>query len=171
MKKTVILFLILSLGLSVFAQQEKAKTEANYLIGFSKLLSWNNYSDNLFVINCVGGTDVMDFINARAINIKTGGKKIIARETTIDNLYNCNILFIAEDKISELQNIIENPLSNNILVVTDMKNTIQQGADVSFEYSKISTTDSLLSYRINLQSIRNKNIKIAPEFIGYGINE
>ncbi len=171
MKKTII-FIIVIIGnaLSGSAQADKISSETNFLIGFTKVLAWTNYADNTFIINCAGQSKVMDLINHKALHIKTGGKKIIAREATQDNMFNCNILFIPEQQSNLLQEISSNPLSNTILIVTEQNSLVNQGADISFEYLKTSTTDSVLSYRFDIQKIKAKNIKMTPEFIGYGIS-
>jgi len=169
MKRLTAIIILSTLFLSAYSQRMDKQSEAYFLFNFGRLLKWQNYPDNQFVINVYGTSNVTDFINNMALTNIAAGRKVIAREATQDNLSNCNILFITSDGINDFETIINSTTNLPVLIVTENRGYINSGADVEFGFKTISATDSVLSYRVNERSIKSKNIKISPDFMGYSI--
>ncbi len=170
MKKIIIISLTLLLSISVFAQNSTAKSHSNLLFGFGRILQWQNYTNNQFIINVYGTSSVTGYINALSAANTVSGRTVLAREVTPTNVGNCNILFIPKNKISVLETTLPKLQGKSVLIVSDARGYLNSGVDVEFDYQHISATDSVISYRFNKASMQNKNIAISPEFIGYSIH-
>lgn len=167
MKKFIFIFIFIFVVISAFSQQIKEKTKANYVFGFCRLLKWQDYYDNKIVIRVYGTNTITDFINVVGGNNFSSGRKVIVENTTLADIDKCNILFISANKLSELDDISVLLAGKPVLIISDKRGYLSSGADVEFDYKKMSDRDSILSYRLNISSIRSKDIKIAPDLIGY----
>ncbi len=155
----------------IYGQNSVKKNEANFIFGFGRLLNWSNYQNNIFIINVYGQSDVTDYINTLSFYNTSGGRQVQARQTSLINIANCNILFIPKGNISALDQIKKLLSGKQVLIVTESAGYTNSGADVSFSFKSVSAHDSVLSYNFNLNSIRSKNIKLSPEFIGFGMEK
>jgi len=169
MKKIIFLISSLLIFSSIYGQNATKINQAHFLFGFGRLLSWSNYQNDKFTINVYGQSVVTDYINTFSYDKTSGGRKVIAYQTTLDGIANCNILFVTNEHISQLDQINNLLIGKQVLIVTEATGYTNSGADVSFNFRRISAQDSVLTYSINLQSIRAKNIKVSSEFIGYGM--
>lgn len=169
MKKSLIIIGFLFISISFFAQNIDKKTQANFIFGFGRLMHWQDYNDNEILVNVYGNSSVTDYVNTLALSNRVSGRKVLAKETG-SSIGNCNILYIPADKINSLSEIVPQLQGKSIIVVSDQTGYLDMGVDIEFDYKKISATDSVISYRYNPISIRNKNIKISPEFKGYSID-
>jgi hypothetical protein len=132
------------------------------------MIQWQNYKNNKIIINVLGESLVPDYINNIAVTNTANGKEVIARNTQISNALNCNILFITTQQENALLDISTMP-SSNVLIVFEGDPMLSFPADVSFNTKITSSGDSILTYKINLNSIKSKNFKVSPDFIGYGL--
>jgi len=170
MKNIGIIFLSFFLFSSAFAQSFDKKIQASYLFGFGRMLQWNNYSDEQIVINVYGSTTVTDYVNNLSVTNKVGGRKVVAREI-VNNIGICNMLYIPKNQINNLNSIIPQLQGKSILVISDARGYLNVGVDVEFGYKHINSTDSIVSYKYNPTTIKQKDIKIGPYFTGYSIIE
>lgn len=169
MKKNLFLIILLFVFSGIFAQDFDKKSQANFLFDFGRLLQWQEYNKEKIVINVYNGSSVIGYINNLATTNVVAGRDVSAQESNITNVGSCNILFIPEEGMSDFDTIVGQLRGKSVLVVTEVEGFLSEGADVEFDYNKISATDSVMSYRYNSASIKQKNIKISPEFSGYSI--
>ncbi|MEA3450268.1 MAG: YfiR family protein [Bacteroidota bacterium] len=167
MRKIILLISGLLIFTSIYGQNTTKIKQSQFLFGFGRLLSWSSYQNDDYKINVYGQSVITDFINTFSYDKTSGGRNVVASQSSLDNIGNCNVLFITNEKIGQLSQINNLLVGKQVLIVTEAAGYTNSGADVSFTYRIISQQDSVLVYSINLQSIRAKNIKISPEFIGY----
>lgn len=171
MKKFIFLIIGILLFSSSYSQNSSKMKQANYLFGFARILNWSEYQNNTFVINVYGQSSVTDYINTLSYKNTSGGHKITAKQVALNNILNCNILYIPKENTSQLGSVVSLLNGRQVLIVTEASGYTNSGADVSFSFKSVNVQDSVLSYDFNLQSIRAKNIKVSPEFIGYGMSD
>ncbi|MBN2890615.1 MAG: YfiR family protein [Bacteroidales bacterium] len=170
MKKIIALvFFVFTFTLS-FSQNAEKQHEANFLFGFARLMEWPQYEENQVVVHVLGESVVFDYLNYMSINSEVSGRKLIVRQSNLENAVNCNILFISEGNSYLLPEILGQSANKSVLIVTEKPGLTFQGADVSFSKKINSIGDSSLTYTYNLNTIKEKDIKVAIEFIGYGKN-
>jgi YfiR/HmsC-like len=171
MKKAILLFSVTLLMFVAQAQNYSKQDEANYIFGFARLMDWPQYEGNQVIVNVLGETVVLDYLNFMSQNNEVGGRKLVARQANLSNAVDCNILFVTADKTYMLPEINALAVNKNVLIITESPNMIYSGADVSFASTSSSTGESALAYIFNLSSIQEKNINVAIEFIGYGLHQ
>ena len=125
----------------------------------------------MVTVNILGETLVTDYLNTWAIQNEVAGHKLVAHKTSIENVSECNILFITKENTQLLSEVLSQSLNKSVIIVTEEPGMTSQGADISFLYNVTSTEDSTLTYTYNINSIQAKNINVAIEFIGYGVGQ
>ena len=169
MKKFILfIFVIIISNNYLFSQETKA--EAIYIYNFARILKWPEYNNSTdFNIKVINDTRMVEDINNYVINKTIYGKKITAIDADINDLSNCEIIYIPFSKSSLLPEILLLTTNKNILIVTEEENLVSQGAGVSFIWTFDINGFETLNYQYNEQNIKSHNIRLSTEFKGYGI--
>ncbi|OQX73103.1 MAG: hypothetical protein B6D64_14350, partial [Bacteroidetes bacterium 4484_276] len=102
-KNSLILSVIfLLLAPAVNAQNEKLQTV--FIYNFTKHIEWPpEYSSGDFVIGVLGNSPIIEEIEKLAKSRKIGNQKIVVNKyRTIDDIGQCNIIFIPKSKSGEI---------------------------------------------------------------------
>ncbi len=169
MKKIFVSFLLLLFCLTSFSQLSVKQHQANYIFGFARLMKWTEYKDNQVIVNVIGESLVLDYLNQLAYKNQVSGRKLLAKQSNFDNATDCNILFVTTANSYLVPALSQKCANTSVLIITEEEGLTNEGADISFDYKKISTGDSTLSYTYNFNSINQKRIAVAVEFFGYGL--
>lgn len=166
MKKIILLIILGTSSFIMFSQETYEQKIATIIYGFCRLAQWPDYPNNSIQINVYRESSVTDYLNYLS-NKNQLPHKVVANNVEYPTY--CHIFFIPsayfQDFLSKENILAEKP----ILIVSDSPNCIENGnIDVEFIYISKNENEKYLSYKINLENIRAKSIKVCPEFIGYG---
>lgn len=152
--KSIKLLLILFL---VFAQYVAFSQVEKYMAAFTyqicKATTWPSQSDN-FVIGIVGQSDIIPFFEKLAEEKKVGSQSIqIISWNNANDIKNCQVVFVANEKIAQLAQIATALSGQPVLIITESTGTIKQGAGLSF-----TIVDNKIRYNLNKTSLLERNL-------------
>jgi len=162
----VIVFLLQGLS-KIHAQKEMDyAVHANIIYRFTKYINWpNDKKNDDFVIGIVGDTQFYQELKGFIANKTASSQKIIVKEFSPSaSSFNCQILFIGEDKSNSLKKILIATAGSSILIVTELDGLARKGSCINF----IIVNDHL-KLEINKNNIEHRKLGIATELLSLGI--
>ncbi len=135
MKRILLLFFLL---MAVFetSHAQKEKFQSLFIYNFTKYIKWpETYNEGNFVIGVYGNSNIINSLNSMvASKKKTGSGSIIVvkKYDSIEEIDDCNILFISENTISNLIEIDVGTSSKPILIITDTPGMAKKGSVINF---------------------------------------
>ena len=161
---TILVLLFVLTGNRYNASAQDTKFQALIMYNFTKLLDWPDKSGD-FVINVIGNVDLAKELKEFTTNKKAGGvQNIIVKKVLINELLDCQILYIGSSESSNLDKIIEITGDNNTLLVTEKNGLTVKGACISFV--KINGN---WKYQYSELNIKSKGLKVSSDFKELGI--
>jgi hypothetical protein len=168
MKTAAKIITVIMIGLvpasSVAQSQEKIYSAL--ILNFARGIQWPVLKQGEhFVVGVLGYEPLADELLAQVDKIKVGDKKIIVREYgSIDEVKDCQILFIPAYKGRLLQPILDKIGAQPILLITNKTDSALKGSGVN-----LVLVDGKLRYEINCRSIERRGMKISANVKGMGI--
>lgn len=162
----VFLFMLVTFLPEVKAQETDYKAYSLYVYNFMKYIDWpenNNQGD--FVILVLGKSRIEKELRSLAVKKKIRGRNIIVKSIdSIDEIINCHIIYIAEDKSAVIKDLYSKINDRGILIVGEKEGLAKKGAALSF-----ATLDNdELSFDINKRAIEEQKLKISGELVRLG---
>lgn len=160
-------FILLASMRSPFQIEETSREyqlKAAFLYNFTQFVEWPEGSlpqDTPFVIGILGkdpfGTYLDELVNGEKVNEHP---LIVQRFTSVDEIKTCHILFINISDKSQLQAILKNLKSNNVLTVGDATHFSKNGGIVRFY-----TEDNKTRIHINLEAAKQAELTISSKLL------
>ena len=151
--------IVLLVGVSgVYAQVSNYKAYTLFVYNFTKYVEWPDGAiKDEFVIGVYGNSPIINELQKMVAVKKAGEKNIrIVELTETTNASDVHILFIPDEKSSQLQKVVSAIKGKPVLLVTERQGLVQQGAGISF----LSDNNSL-KFELNNASIANQNLKVS----------
>jgi len=135
MKRILLIFFVFTIYSSIsFAQKEKY--QSLFIYNFTKYIKWpESYNGEKFVIGVIGNSEILAALNEMAASKKkTGTGEVIEvkKYSSVDNIDNCNILFVSNDAVDNLGKIVDQTSSKPILIITESPGMATQGSIINF---------------------------------------
>jgi len=163
--KLILVALILG-GHSLLAQDAKAgeyQVKAVFLYNFAHFVDWKTEifeSPSIpFVIGLLGNDPFGNFIDETVKEEKVLGHIIkVIRFTSIQDVKNCQILFINSNDSRYVRDVIASVRGKKVLTVSDLSNFVDIGGIIQFflENNKIRLKINLISAKENGLNISSK---------------
>lgn len=135
MKKIIISLLLVSTFVN-YSQAQKEKYQSLFIYNFTKYIEWpNSYNSGKFVIGVIGDTEISESIMAMAKSKKKTGNGFVMEVknfSSVDQIEDCNILFVSEENVGSLQKICDRTISKPMLIVTDTPGMANQCSIINF---------------------------------------
>jgi len=146
------------------AQSEKYK--ALFLYNFTKYIEWpSSQHGNDFIIGVLGNSAITNELNTYVGKQKVGARNIIIKVfKSVDEIDNCQILFIPSSKSSLIGSVVSKTSGKNTLLVTDRKGLSTSGSGISF----IEENDKL-KYEINKSNIQRNGLTVNSALVKLGV--
>ncbi len=163
MKKTLILIIIIIIKIQLISAQD-AKFKTLIMYNFTKLIDWPSKDGN-FTIYVLGSSDIIKELKSFTTNRKAGGIQTIeVKEIVLNEVGNCNILFIPSSESGNLQAVITKLNGSKTLLITEKSGLTKKGAGISF-----INEGGTWKYEFNEGNITNKGLKVSSDFKQLGI--
>ena len=135
MKRILLIFFVFTIYSSIsFAQKEKY--QSLFIYNFTKYIKWpESYNGEKFVIGVIGNSEILAALNEMAASKKkTGTGEVIEvkKYSSVDNIDNCNILFVSNDAVDNLGKIVDQTSSKPILIITESPGMATKGSIINF---------------------------------------
>lgn len=166
-KTALVLFVVFfCLTKKVKAQEVNYKAYSLYVYNFMKYIEWpENNSQGDFIILVLGKSGIEKELRNMALQKKLKGRNIIVKSiTTIDEIKDCQLIYLSEQKSSFIKEINARFKNKDFLIVGEKDGLAYKGASLSF-----ATLDNdELSFDINKKVIAQHNLKISESLIKLG---
>lgn len=141
------------------AQTTNHSAYSLYVVSFSKYSSWPQTGD--FKIAVLGKSKIYEELVKNTTNKNVNGQayKVIQIET-IDEIGDSQILFIPDNKSSNLDEVVKATHGKSVMIVTEREGLTKKGADLSF-----LVIDNKLRFDINSSDLEKRSIKISGNLV------
>ena len=161
----IVIILLFSHLYEAWAQNAYA-VHANIIYHFTKYINWpDDRKTGEFVIGVVGDTplyhELKNFTSKRSA---AGQPIVVKRFSTNASVYNCHILFVADESSNNIKRIAATTANTPTLLVTESEGLSRKGACINFVL-----VDDRLKLEINKTNIESRSLDIASELLSLGI--
>jgi len=142
-----------------------AEVEAVFLFNFSEFVDWppQVFSDPRapIVIGVLGsdpfGPALDDVVRGETVN---GRALVVRRFEHVEELADCQILFISRSERARLQPILQAVKGRSVLTVSDLENFALEGGVIGFVLA-----ENKIRLRINLQAARTAGLTLSSKLL------
>ncbi len=134
--KRILLLIVTITIFSASSQAQKEKYQSLFIYNFTKYIKWpDSYNTGRFVIGVIGSSPIFDNLKSMARSKKktaSGAELHVVRFNSIDEINDCNILFVSSDAVREFEQIESKTSSKPMLIITDTPGMARQGSVINF---------------------------------------
>lgn len=111
-----------------------AKIKAIFIYNFTKYIEWPSSSkQGDFVIGVFGKTNITAELEKMALLKKAGNQTIVIKQIqSVNDIANCQMLFIAADKSSQIGNVMSKIKNTSVLIVSEDPGMAKKGSAINF---------------------------------------
>lgn len=165
MKRSVLSLLVCMVVLSGVAQAQNfsdAEIKAAYIMKLSKFVTWNgqhlNHINFCYIESSSESEGSVGTSLARLVRAKNiGGEWSVRSLRNIDNISNCNMLFIADTEEGSVSTILSKAHNYDILTMSDVRRFIYKEGMLGFALDD----DNRVKMEANLNNIRKTNVMVS----------
>lgn len=160
----VLLSVLVMSKLSAQVNQDYA-LHANIIYRFTKYIDWpTSKKTGEFIIGVVGDSPLSDELKNFVSNKTVGRQKIVVRRFSPSaDVFNCHMLFIADDESNNLKKIASKTAGTSVLLISESEGLAKKGSCINFLIA-----DEHLKLEINKSNIEARNMNIATELLQLG---
>lgn len=150
------------------AQQTDYKSYTLFVYNFIKYIEWPKaQKGGDFIIIVLGNSPVVNELKNLAATKKAHGQNIVVKQiSTLDEIGNCQLLYIASSKSSSLKDIVEKTKNNSTLLIAEREGLAKKGAAINFV--TLEDEGDLLKFEVNKKNIESRNLKIPGALMKLG---
>jgi YfiR/HmsC-like len=161
-KRTLGVILLISIA-SAFSAKAQTTNHAAYslfVVSFAKYASWPQTTGD-FKITVLGKSKIYDELIKMTTNKNVNGHAYkIQQVETIAEIADAQIVFIPDNKSSNLEDVLKATQGKPVMVVTEREGLAKKGASLSF-----LIIDDKLRFDINNTELVKRNIKVAANLV------
>lgn len=139
----------------------RSTLKALYVYTFATLIDWpDDYKKGNFVIGVYGSNDgVLNELKGKYNGKAIGSQEIeVVKYSSKTEMKKPNILYISEDKNSQLTSLTDSFKSKSTLMVTEKDGSLQKGADINFVLDGSKQT-----YEVNVKNTKKHKLVVASK--------
>ena len=161
---SVIFLFIGSLWNYTQAQQEVTKAQAKFIYNFIRFIEWpENAVKSNFEIDVYGSVDLYNDLKEFIDNKLVGSRPILIKKvSSLDEINNCQLLFVAFDKTKNLKDINTKLKNGSTLIITEKEGALEDGSTINFVIN-----EDKLSYEIKPSNATREGLKLSSPIISY----
>lgn len=171
----IIRALVLIIGMAfimtpqVVAQSTNYKNYAICVYNFLKYASWPDDAERSTIEVVVFGTskvtpELIELIKDK----KPNGKTVIIKQTSqLSQLGNPQVIYISDNKNSDLKSILDTTKDKSILILTEREEMVKKGAGISF----VVLDNDALRFQINKSELDLRRVKMSGAILSLAYTE
>lgn len=169
MQKLTFVLLTMIIGFLSFGDThaQKTKYQSVFIYNFSKYIKWpDDFNNGKFVIGVLGESEILaDMKSMVAAKKETNGLEMEIRTfSSLVELTECNLLFVASDFCPQIRQIQDAISLQPTLIVTDNPGMATKGATINFVEQ-----DSKIKFQLNQKNAKSKGLKVAGSLTSLAI--
>ncbi len=134
--KRLLLILFFISGIATLSHAQKEKFQSLFIYNFTKYIKWpDSYHSDRFVIGVIGNSNIVESLRTMATSKQktgTGATIEIKEYSSINEIGDCNILFVGSDAVNSLGEIDSRTSAKPILIITDSPGLADKGSVINF---------------------------------------
>ncbi len=159
---------VILLLLSSFTQRmpvNEYQVKAAFIYNFTRFIDWPpetfTGASGPFIIQVLGDNQFSSYINDIVKGEKLGGRAIIVqRINSVEEIHQCNILFISASNASEVKDLLPDLNRRRILTVSDASNFAKWGGIIRF-----FKEGNNLRLQINIDEAKASKLNISSKLL------
>jgi hypothetical protein len=162
-----LLMLLLMVGICYGqTEAEESNLKAAFIYNFTRFIEWEPAAiADEFVIGVIGTSSIDEPLEEISKTRTVNTKKIIIRHfEKIEDLDNCNILFIPKAVKVPIQEIIAKTEKKNILLISEKQGYASKGSSINFVI-----IDNKLKFEANMKAINSAGLKVSAQLLKLAI--
>ncbi len=156
--------IILLLPTGIFAQSSGSaeyQVKAAFIYNFAKFVEWPDEShDNVLVLCVLGEGSFRDTLNTIKGKVIRGKRLQVKRVKSIQDLKDCNILFITSSEKYNISHHIYDLDGLSILTVGDTEGFAEQGVIIN-----LYIENNKVRFKVNIEAARRANLKLSSRLL------
>jgi len=151
----ILLFVLVGISSNTSAQNEKFK--ALFMYNFTKYIEWpSTMQTGDFLIGILGNSPMRSELEVIASKKKIGDQTIkVLTFNSINDVSNCHILFIPNEKSASLEEIALRLDGKGVLIITDKPGLARRGAAINY-----IIIDGKQNFEISKNAFNNQHLKV-----------
>lgn len=165
--KRFLLFSLLFFVIVISTNAQKEKFQSLFIYNFTKYIKWpESYNNGKFVIGVIGDSPIINSINSMASSRKTKDGVAIEVKSygSVNEIDDCNILFVSKNVIEKLSQIVTQVASKPVLIITDMPGMATQGSMINFV-----ETEGKMKFELNATKASSKGLIVSGSLASVAI--
>jgi hypothetical protein len=147
------------------AQSKEYQIKAAFLFNFAQFVDWPTTAftntEAQFCIGILGddpfGTVLDEMVQGEKVN---GHPLVIQRYLNVQDVKDCQILFICRSESEQTEQIVAGLKGKNILTVSDIEGFTKSGGIIQF-----TTEQNKIHLRISMEAAKNANLTISSKLL------
>ncbi len=163
----ILFFSFILIIITGFSNQHQAQVreydlKAAYIYNITNFIYWDaTIPENEFIIGVLGSSPIyeplVEIVKTKTVN----DKKIIIRQyTKVEDLNNCNILFIPKNTTISLDEILDKAKSKKILTISEQEGYGKQGTAIN-----LVEINEKLKCEVNTKTLESLGLKASAQFL------
>ncbi len=149
----------------MYAEKENKEyyVKAAFLLNFTKFVEWPSQAlpDTSIIVICILGMDPYgDALKTIEDKVVKKSKIIVKKVSSVEDIGECNILFISRSERKKLSEILIKTKDLPILTVADIRRFCQSGGIVNF-----LTVKKKVRMEINVNATKRAGLKISSKLL------
>ncbi|MBY0425091.1 MAG: YfiR family protein [Cytophagales bacterium] len=159
-KKIYWTFLLLCLPAFGFGQLHK--TQAAFIFNFALFINWpKEYQSSNFEISVLGNSEVLDELKTMTSDKLIGEQTVqVKKLNNLKNIGNPNILFIPNEQIFLMKEVLKATENKPCLIVTESDGYSKRGSDINFVL-----LNNKLKFELNQGVAEAKGLKLPDKLL------
>ncbi|MBK7183932.1 MAG: YfiR family protein [Bacteroidetes bacterium] len=173
--KKILLILFLPITLFVMramvapdqGEEANAKIKAIYIYNFTKYIEWpQDYKTGNFIVGVLGSnSSLLGELNKMASAKTVGTQKFeIKNIASAAEATNCHIVYILNDKSTQLADVVGKVKGKSALIVTDKEGLASKGAAINFVI-----VENKQKIELNKSNIERYKLKVAEQLVSMAV--
>ena len=166
--KRILFTVLLAVIIITSGNAQKEKYQSLFIYNFTKYIKWpSSYNQGKFVIAVIGNSPIYESLLTMAESKKktaSGAVFEVKKYNSVDEVGECNILFVSSDAVDNLGQIDSKTSSEPILIVTDTPGMAKQGSVINF-----IEKNGKIKFELNQQKANSRNLVISSSLTSLAI--
>jgi hypothetical protein len=132
--------------------------KAIFIMNFARYIEWpESYREGNFVVGVVGNSPLYTELIKMAKTKKVANQTLeIRKYETINQIANCHILYVSNNKSQEISSVVTQVKPNSTLIVTAKQGLVDRGSGINFVVK-----NNRQKFELNKKNVEKKKLKVS----------
>lgn len=161
--RDLLCWLALGLAWPTWAQssgQTVDRIKTAYVYNFAKFVELSGTDDKSIRVCTLGKEDLNGAMLSLNRRMAQGREIVVRKDVPLDQLKECSMVFVSEEHVRQLPNVVRQLGSAPVLLVSDGRHAVDQGAHLALLHN-----DDRVEFDVNLLNLQKSNIRASSQML------